>query len=146
MLSQKNRNPHKITPKDEELVFQPWMCCNGSFASVSIVVQQFFTCFNVSGSYQYEMRHTINVMELCLTIATFAVINQSSQTISFFCSINTERTRTECRIAPCHAQVMSGDKNRSARQKDLGIHTRLKKEGKRSSRNIHMFKQYVRTM
>lgn len=78
----------------------------GSFASVSIVVQQFFTCFNVSGSYEYEMRHAVNVMKLCLTIATFAVINQSSQAISFLCSINTERTRTECRIAAYHTVMM----------------------------------------
>lgn len=54
------------------------------------------------------MRHTVDVMELCLTIATFAVINQSPQTISFFCSINTERTRTERGIA-AYRTVMSVD-------------------------------------
>jgi len=101
------------TPNKDELVFQPWMSFNGSFASVSIVIQQFFTRFNVSGSYQYEMRHTINVMKLCLTIATFAVINQSSQTIRFFCSINTGRTRTECRIAAPHT-ITFVDKNQTA--------------------------------
>jgi len=103
------------------------MSFNGSFASVSIVIQQFFTCFNVSGSYQYEMRHAINVMKLCLTIATFAVINQSSQTISFFCSINTGRTRTH------HAQTILKDKKQKCKlDKELGIHTRLgkKREGK----------------
>lgn len=55
------------------------------------------------------MRHTVDVMELCLTIATFAVINQSPQTISFFCSINTERTRTEGRIAACHTAVFGDE-------------------------------------
>lgn len=73
------------------------------------------------------MRHTINVMKLCLTIATFAVINQSSQTVSFFCSINTERTRTECKIAAYHA-VIFVDKKQSANQiKEQGIHAGLEK-------------------
>lgn len=70
-------------------MFQPWVSFNGSFASVSIVVQEFFTCLNVPGSYEDEMRHTIDVMELGLTIATLAVINEPSQTIRFFRSIDT---------------------------------------------------------
>lgn len=81
-------------------MFQPWVSFNGSFASVSIVVQQFFTCLNVPGSYEDEMRHTIDVVELGLTIATLAVINEPSQSIRFFRSIDTERARTECGIGP----------------------------------------------
>lgn len=81
-------------------MFQPWVSFNGSFASVSIVVQQFFTCLNVPGSYEDEMRHTIDVVELGLTIATLAVINEPSQTIRFFRSIDTERARTERGIGP----------------------------------------------
>lgn len=105
------------------------MSFNGSFASVSIVVQQFFTCFNVSGSYQYEMRHTVNVMKLCLTIATFAVINQSSQTIRFFCSINTGRTRTECRIAAYHAVTFVDKKQSENLMKNQESTEGLKNEG-----------------
>ncbi|KAI1233149.1 hypothetical protein IHE44_0006346 [Lamprotornis superbus] len=64
------------------------------------VVQQFFTCLNVPGSYEDEMRHTIDVVQLGLTIATLAVINEPPQTIRFFRSIDTERARTEGGIAP----------------------------------------------
>lgn len=46
------------------------------------------------------MRHPVDVVELGLTIATLAVINEPSQTIRFFRSIDTERARTEGGIAP----------------------------------------------
>lgn len=109
-------------------MFQPRVSFNGSFASVSIVVQQFFTCLNVPGSYEDEMRHTIDVVQLGLTIATLAVINEPPQPIRFFRSIDTERARTEGGIvpgtgAPCWAKPKEG-----------GIHTSL--ENLRTNRTL----------
>lgn len=72
------------------------------------------------------MRHTIDVVELGLTIATLAVINEPSQTIRFFRSIDTERARTERGIAPgTGARLWTKPKVQSTQKG--GIHTSLEK-------------------
>lgn len=103
-------------------MFQPRVSFNGSFASVSIVVQEFFTCLYVPGSYEDEMRHTIDVVELGLTIATLAVINEPSQTIRFFRSIDTERARTEAGLLLGQGHVCGqSPKCKSKKEESTGV-------------------------
>lgn len=71
------------------LMFQPRVGFKGSFAPVSVIVQEFFAGFNVTGGHQNEVGRAINVMKFCLTVAAFAVIDQPSKTVGLFCGINT---------------------------------------------------------
>lgn len=72
------------------------------------------------------MRHTINVVELGLTIATLAVIDEPSQTIRFLRSIDTERARTEHGIAP-GTGAARGQNPKCKSHKEGGTHMSLEK-------------------
>lgn len=81
-------------------MFQPRVSFNGSFAPVSIVVQELFTCLNVPGGDEDEVGHPIDVVQLGLTVATLAVVDEPPQAVRFLRSVDTERARTGHGVAP----------------------------------------------
>lgn len=74
----------------EVLVFEPRVSRNRVFTPITVVIEQFFICFDVSGCNQDQVWSTINGMKLSLAVSTsFTVVNQSSKTTCFLCCINT---------------------------------------------------------
>lgn len=59
------------------------------FAPVSVIIQQFFAHFDVAGGDQDEVRDAVDVVELRLTVAALAVVDQPTEAVRLFCSVNT---------------------------------------------------------
>lgn len=65
------------------------MSHDGGFAPIAVVVQQLLLCVDVSGGHQDQMRGSIDGVKLCLAVAGFTVVDQSSKTARFLCSVHT---------------------------------------------------------
>lgn len=71
-------------------MFQPWVSCYRGFTPVAVVVQQLFSLVYISWGDEDQVRYSIDVMELGLTVAVFAVVDEPSHAVCFFCGVNTE--------------------------------------------------------
>lgn len=69
-------------------MLQPRVGFDGGLAPVSIVVQELLPGRNVSGGYEDEVRHAVDVMQFGLAIPTLTVIDQSPQAVRFLSGIH----------------------------------------------------------
>lgn len=76
-------------PAFVDSVFEPWVSQNRGFTPVTIVIQQLLVCSDVSGCHQDQMRGSINGVKPGLAVSTFTVVNESSKTACFLCSVHT---------------------------------------------------------
>lgn len=69
-------------------MLQPRVGLERCFAPVPVIVQQLFAGFDVAGRDQDEVGDALDVVELRLTVAAFAVVDQPAKAVCLLCRVN----------------------------------------------------------
>lgn len=72
-------------------VFEPWVCGDGSFTAVAVVVQQLLALADVPGGHEDEVRDAVDVVEFGLAVSVLAVVDQPAHPAGLFGGIHAGR-------------------------------------------------------